>query len=43
MKYIKTFETLNGITFKEWLKKNPQDINTIKINCSDSIISNKKI
>ena len=35
MKYIKTFESLNGITFKEWLNKNPQDINIIKINVSN--------
>ncbi len=34
---IKTFETYNnGITFKEWLKNNPQGINTTSINCSNS-------
>ena len=35
MKYLKTYEERGGITFKEWLKKNPQDINTTTINCSD--------
>ena len=32
MKYIKTFESLNGVTFKKWLSNNPQDINTTEIN-----------
>ena len=36
MRYIKTYEQNQGTTFKEWLKNNPQDINTTEINCSDS-------
>ncbi|MCF8298112.1 MAG: hypothetical protein K9J13_11245, partial [Saprospiraceae bacterium] len=35
MKYLKTYEQAkNGVTFKEWLSSNPQDINAIEINCS---------
>ena len=34
LKYIKTYEAVNGITFQQWLKNNPQDINTTKIDCS---------
>ena len=36
MKYIKTYEQSNGITFKQWLKTHSQDINTIQINCYNS-------
>ena len=36
MKYIKTYEQSKGITFKEWLKNNPKDLNTVYINCSYS-------
>ena len=36
MKYLKTYEQNNEIPFQEWLKRNPQDINTTKINCSES-------
>lgn len=34
MKYLKTYEEKQGVTFKEWLKEDPQDINTTEINCS---------
>ena len=36
MKYIKTYEQNNGITFQQWLKDNPQDINITQIHCSNS-------
>ena len=36
MKYIKTYESINGITFKQWLKSNKQGINTNMINCVNS-------
>lgn len=34
MKYLKTYEEKQGVTFKEWLKKYTQDINTDFIDCS---------
>jgi Leucine-rich repeat (LRR) protein len=36
MKYLKTYENKNGITFKEWLEKNPIDLNTNSIHCNNS-------
>ena len=33
MKYLKTYEALQGITFKDWLKKNPQPIDETDIDC----------
>jgi accessory colonization factor AcfC len=36
MNYIKTYEQNNGITFQQWLKDNPQDINITQIHCSNS-------
>ena len=36
MKYIKTYEQSKGITFKQWLKNNPQDLNTTEIDCLNS-------
>ena len=36
MRYIKTYEQSKGITFKQWLEKHPQDLNTTEINCNDS-------
>jgi Leucine-rich repeat (LRR) protein len=36
MKYIKTYEQSIGITFQEWLKNHPQDLNTTIIDCSYS-------
>ena len=36
MKYIKTYEAaINGITFNDWLKSNPQDIDITKLDASD--------
>ena len=35
MKYLKTYEALQGITFKDWLKKNPQPLDAIYINCDN--------
>ena len=37
MKYLKTFEALNGITFKEWLRyrKNPHYINITELDVSN--------
>jgi Leucine-rich repeat (LRR) protein len=40
LKYIKTYESNNGTTFKEWLKYNPQDINTTEIDCSNTNLIN---
>ena len=40
MKYIKTFESIKGITFNQWLKDNPHDINSTEINCSHSKLIN---
>jgi Leucine-rich repeat (LRR) protein len=34
MRYLKTYENKNGITFKEWLEKNPKDLYTSVINCN---------
>ena len=36
MKYLKTYEEVKGITFQQWLKDNPQDINITQIHCSNS-------
>jgi Leucine-rich repeat (LRR) protein len=36
MKYIKTYEQSKGITFQEWLKKYPKDLNTTIIDCGYS-------
>jgi Leucine-rich repeat (LRR) protein len=36
MKYIKTYEQSKGITFQEWLKTHPQDLNTTIIDCHNS-------
>ena len=33
MKYLKTYEQNQGITFQQWLKNNPHDINTTEIYC----------
>lgn len=33
MKYLKTYKEKKGMTFQEWLKNKPQDINTTKIWC----------
>ena len=38
MKYLKTYEENQGITFKEWLKDHPQYINTTEIVCSANLI-----
>jgi Leucine-rich repeat (LRR) protein len=36
MKHLKTYETNKGITFKEWLKKRPIDLNATIISCKNS-------
>ena len=36
MKYLKTYEENKGITFKDWLKNNPHDVNTTVILCFDA-------
>jgi Leucine-rich repeat (LRR) protein len=37
MKYLKSYENIDGVTFKEWLERNPRDIDfTGWINCVDS-------
>ena len=36
MKYLKTYESLKGITFKQWLKMCPHKINTTEIDCSNA-------
>ena len=38
LKYIKTYEAVNGITFQQWLKNNPQDINTTEIQCDNQYL-----
>ena len=35
MKYLKTYEEKKRVTFKEWLKDHPQDINTTEIQCDN--------
>jgi Leucine-rich repeat (LRR) protein len=36
MKYLKKYEQQGEMTFKEWLKNNPKDINTRNIDCRNS-------
>jgi Leucine-rich repeat (LRR) protein len=39
MKYLKTFESIkNGITFNDWLKSNPKNIDITKLDVSKNLI-----